>query len=133
MTPTVRDATDEDVAAVERLAAVPRAAAERLVRERRVRVADDDGETVGLVAYEADRNAVHVTHLAGDAAAAAALLDEPVSFARAEGLPVEAVVPESEDGALDAVTAAGFESVGDGPRFAGERTTRYRLTVDGND
>ncbi|MBP1955992.1 hypothetical protein J2752_002923 [Halarchaeum rubridurum] len=140
--PTVRDAHDGDVDALAALAGIETGAAERLVRDRRVAVAEraddaegeaDGPEVVGVLAYEVSGDAVHVTRLAGETPAVAALLDEPVAFARAENMVVEALVPESADGALDAVTNAGFEAVGDGPRFAGERTTRYRLAVDEND
>jgi len=127
---TVRDARPGDVEVVADLADTPRAVATRLLRERRVRVAEREGAVVGLLAYDATRSAVHLTRLAGDVETVAALLAEPVAFARAEDLPVEAVVPEGEAGARDAVAAAGFEDVGDGPRFEGERTRRYRLVVD---
>ncbi|WP_435099222.1 hypothetical protein [Halarchaeum sp. P4] len=130
---TVREADPEDVDAIADVAGVPTRAAERLLRERAVRVAERDEAVVGVLAYDADADAVHVTRLVGDTDAAAALLEEPIAFARAENLTVEVVVPESESGALDAVTSAGFEAAGAGPRFAGERTERYRLTPDGDE
>lgn len=130
---TVREADPEDVDAIADVTGVPTRAAERLLRERAVRVAEHDESVVGVLAYDADGDAVHVTRLAGDADAAAALLEDPVAFARAENLPVEVVVPESESGALAAVTSAGFERTGDGPQFAGERTERYRLAPDGEE
>ncbi|GGN26542.1 hypothetical protein [Halarchaeum nitratireducens] len=130
--PTVRDAHDGDVGVIAELTDIETGAAERLVRDRRVVVAEREGDVVGVVAYEASSGAVHITRLAGETAAVAALLDEPIAFARAEGIDVEALVPDAAGGALDAVTNAGFEAVGDGPRFDGERTTRYRLAVDEN-
>lgn len=130
--PTVRDAHDGDVDAIAALLDVETGAAERLVRDRRAVVAEREGDVVGVVAYEVSGGAVHVTRLAGGTAAVAALLDEPIAFASAENIAVEALVPDGADGALDAVTNAGFEAVGDGPRFGGERTTRYRLAVDEN-
>lgn len=135
---SVRDAHDGDVDAIAALANVEAGMAERLIRDRRVAVAErtgdgsDEPEIVGVVAYEVADGVLHVTRLAGDTAAIASLLDEPIAFARAENMVVEALVPDSADGALDAVTAAGFEVAGEGPHFAGERTTRYRLTVDEN-
>ncbi|GAD52586.1 hypothetical protein MBEHAL_1346 [Halarchaeum acidiphilum MH1-52-1] len=145
----VRDAHDGDVDSIAALTTVETGVAERLVRERRVAVAEragggdgtsGDGETeddesdaiVGVVAYDVADAAVHVTRLAGETEAVAVLLDEPIGFARAEDMSVEALVPDSAAGALDAVTDAGFKAVGEGPRFAGDRTTRYRLTVDEN-
>ncbi|WP_188883338.1 hypothetical protein [Halarchaeum grantii] len=127
---TVRDAAPSDVDAVADLVGVPSRAAERLLRERAVLLAERDGDATGALAYDADADAVHVTRLVGDAEAVAALLEEPIAFARAETIPVEVVVPASASGALDAVANAGFEDVGDGPRFAGERTARYRLAVE---
>jgi hypothetical protein len=90
--------------------------------------ASDPAEDIrGFVAFDARPGVVHVTQLAGDRDAVARLLEEPVGFARREGMAVEAVVPESAGAVGAAVETAGFETVGAGPRFEGERTRRYRL------
>lgn len=87
-----------------------------------------DGATVrGFLAFDADEGAVHVTQVAGGREAVDRLLDEPLRFAANEGMPVEAFVPDSESTVVDAVEAAGFESVGDRPQFDGEPIRRYRL------
>ena len=148
----VRDAVQDDVEALATLADLPVSAAAHLVVERTVRVAErdsggDDGDAEseasiegkdgdggsdrddvrGFVAFDARPGVVHVTQLAGDHDAVARLLEEPVGFARREGMAVEAVVPESAGAVGAAVETAGFETVGAGPRFEGERTRRYRL------
>jgi len=130
---TVRDARPDDADAVSDLGDVPRGVAERLLRERRVRVAADGERLVGFLAYDVTPAALHLTWLAGECETVAALLEEPIAFARAEAVPVEAVVPVAESGALDAVANAGFESVGDGPMFDGERTRRFRLLTTARD
>lgn len=132
----VRDAVDEDVPAMADLADLPRAAAERLLRERRVRVAvedaEDDAETeadgtvVGFAAYDTYNGAIHVTRLAGDEDAFDELLEEPRSLARSEDVPVEVVVPESDEETRRAVETLGFEARENGPRFGGEETRKYR-------
>ncbi|MCG1004511.1 MULTISPECIES: hypothetical protein [Halobacterium] len=120
----VRDATGDDADAMDRVADDDIDAA-RLVRDRTVRVADDNGDIAGFVAFDAWRGAVHVTRLAGDAETVGALLDGPREFAANEGLSVEAVL--NEDDALgDVLEAEGFEDVGAGPRFDGAPTRRYR-------
>ncbi|MGQ4557131.1 hypothetical protein [Halobellus sp. GM3] len=90
--------------------------------------ADDATESVlGFVAFDVRGGRVHVTQLAGDAAVAERLLAEPIRFAVSEGLEVEFVVPDVDDSAASAAEAAGFETVGAGPSFEGEPTTRYRF------
>jgi len=120
----VRDATAEDAAALDALADDDLDAA-RLVRDRTVRVADDDGDLAGFVAFDAGRGAVHVTRLAGDPETVAALLDGPREFAAHERLPVEVVLDEG-DALADVLADEGFEDAGAGPRFDGARTRRYR-------
>ncbi|MFC7167193.1 hypothetical protein [Halospeciosus flavus] len=124
----VRDAVDEDAPAMADLADLPRAAADRLLRERRVRVAaeDADDEIVGFAAYDTYNGAIHVTRLAGDEASFDDLLDEPRGLARSEDLPVEVVVPESDEETRRAVETLGFEARENGPRFEGEETRKYR-------
>lgn len=127
----VRDAVEADASALAECGDLPASAAAQLVHDRTVRVVVEDGdedETVrGFVAFDAATDAVHVTQLAGDRDAVARLLDEPARFAEREGMPVEVLLPASEDALADAVAAYGFADSGDGPRFEGEATRRFRL------
>lgn len=128
----VRDAVEADASALAECGGLPASAAAQLVHDRTVRVVvedgDDEDETVrGFVAFDAATDAVHVTQLAGDRDAVARLLDEPARFAEREGMPVEVLLPASEDALADAVAAYGFADAGDGPRFEGEATRRFRL------
>lgn len=86
----------------------------------------DEPAIVGVVGFDAEREAVHVTHLAGDETAYDALLAEPVRFARTVELPVRMLVPESDEALRTAVEDFGFEEDGFGPRFDGTPTRRYR-------
>jgi hypothetical protein len=123
----VRDALEADAEALAGLAGSPRDVMRNLVHDRTVRVAVVDDELRGFVSFDARADTVHVTQLAGDPDAVDRLLSEPVEFARAEGMAVELLVPESESALPDAAVAAGFEHRGNGPRFDGEATVRYRL------
>ncbi|SEW16520.1 GNAT family N-acetyltransferase [Halobacterium jilantaiense] len=123
----VRDATAEDADAVTRLASTD-VDADRLVRDRSVRVACVDEEVVGFLAYDTWRGAVHVTRFGGDEDTVDDLLGAPRQFANRESLPLEIVVPESEDGVAELLEAEGFEETGDGPLFDGEHTRRFRWT-----
>lgn len=137
----VRDAVEADASALAECGGLPASAAAQLVHDRTVRVAceggatpegedggDNGDETVrGFVAFDAATDTVHVTQLAGDQDAVARLLDEPARFAEREGMPVEVLLPASEDALADAVAAYGFADSGDGPRFEGEATRRFRL------
>lgn len=100
--------------------------ADRLIRDRTVRVAETDAGVVGFLAFDTWRGSVHVTRLAGDADAIDELLDSPCSFAERESLPVEVVLLNDDESLRDVVVGAGFEEVGAGPMFDGERTRRYR-------
>lgn len=120
----VRDATAEDAAALDALADDDLDAA-RLVRDRTVRVAENDNGVAGFVAFDAWRGAVHVTRLAGDPETVGELLDGPREFAAHEGLAVEAVLVEDDEFG-DVLLNEGFEDAGAGPRFDGARTRRYR-------
>lgn len=124
----VRDATNDDEAALGDLADGDVDAA-RLVRDRTVRVAETDDGIDGFVAFDAYRDAVHVTRLAGGPAAVEVLLGEPCSFAANECVPVEAVLLDPEDAIREALLGAGFEDVGPGPRFDGQQSRRYRRDV----
>lgn len=120
----IRDATADDAAALVALADEEVDAA-RLVRDRTVRVAIEDSDVTGFVAYDTWRGAVHLTRLSGDPEAISELLDSPREFAASEAVPVEAVLVEGDDlaGVLE---DAGFEDVGPGPAFDGEQTRRFR-------
>jgi hypothetical protein len=120
----IREATADDAGALVALADDELDGA-RLVRDRTVRVAEREDDVAAFVAFDTWRGAVHVTRLAGDAAAVGELLDAPRQFAVGEGLPVEAVLVEG-DALADVLEDAGFEDVGEGPTFDGKRTRRYR-------
>ncbi|MFB6268795.1 MAG: hypothetical protein ABEH83_02545 [Halobacterium sp.] len=124
----VREATADDADALVALADDELDGA-RLVRDRTVRVAENDDGVAGFVAFDTWRGAVHVTRLDGDPDAVGELLDAPRQFAAGEDLPVEAVLVEG-DALGDVLVDAGFEDVGPGPMFDGEQTRRYRLPVD---
>jgi len=88
---------------------------------------ESDPNARAVLAYEVRPDAVHVARLGGSDRGVETLLTEPERFAAAEGLPVEAVVPAADEGTRQALGNAGFEAVGDGPTFEGDRTIRYRL------
>jgi hypothetical protein len=149
----VRPAVEADAAAMAELADRPVAVLRDVIHDRSVRVAvgneaaegvplrsddvttgsttaDDatDGEQgilSGFVCYDATREAVHVTALVGSEGACERLLDPPIKFGECESLPVE-LVAGGEGTAAAAARAAGFEDCGDGPRFDGAATRRFR-------
>jgi hypothetical protein len=122
----VRDATAEDTDEVARLASAD-VDADRLVRDRSVRVAvDANDDVVGFLAYDTWRGSVHVTRFGGDEDAVGDLLAAPRQFASRESLPLEMVVPESDDDVAGLLEAEGFEETGAGPLFGGEHTRRFR-------
>jgi hypothetical protein len=151
----VRDAVEDDREALGELADAPAEVMANVVHDRTVRVAvreaDDDGEEsddpdgqsdgtgveanetgldpeiVGFVGFDAMPGTVRVTYLRGTRQARERLLEEPVRFARKEGMAVEALVPEDEAETRVVVENAGFDRVGTGPRFEGSRTIEYRL------
>jgi hypothetical protein len=88
---------------------------------------DDESSIVGFVGFDAMPGTVRVTYLCGTRQARERLLEEPVRFARKEGMAVEALVPEDESETREVVEDAGFDRVGTGPRFDGSRTIEYRL------
>ena len=87
-------------------------------------------EIAGFVSFDARDETVYVTQIAGSQATCSRLLEEPIGFARREGMTVELLVPEGETDIRDAVEAAQFVASGQGPRFSGRPTTRYRLDPD---
>jgi hypothetical protein len=123
----VRDAVEGDAGRLASLTEAPQDVMRNLVHDRTVRVAEDDEEIAGFVSYDAEERTVHVTQLEGDPATFDRLLDEPLSFARSEGMAVELLVPEDEPAVGDAAIEAGLAEVGSGPRFEGTPTQRYRL------
>lgn len=135
----IREAVEADAERMADIADSPPAVMRNLVHDRTVRVASEDGaggdgdsdqpedDIIGLVSFDARDSTVHVTQLAGTKEACARLIEEPVRFAKREGMGVELLVSETDDGVREAVEGAGFENRGSGPRFEGEETTRYRL------
>ncbi|MEZ3165268.1 hypothetical protein ABNG03_09300 [Halorubrum sp. RMP-47] len=94
---------------------------------------DDDGgddtpidAVDGFVAFDVRDGTVHVTNFEGTAGAVERLFEEPIGFAKREGMAVEAIVPADGVG-QDVVDAVGFEAAGSGPRIEGSATTRYRF------
>jgi len=123
----LRDAVEADAGRLAALTDTPRDVMRNLIHDRTVRVAERDGEIVGFVSFDAREGTVHVTQLEGEADIYDDLLEEPVGFARAEGMAVELLAPDDEVETQEAADAAGFDRTGDGPYFDGESTTRYRL------
>jgi hypothetical protein len=124
----VRDAVEADAERLASLTDTPRDVMRNLVHDRTVRVAEREGEIAGFVSYDARERTVHVTQMEGDPGTFERLLDEPVGFARTEGMAVELLAPEGEPHLEEAALAAGFDEVGRGPRFEGKPTTRFRLS-----
>jgi hypothetical protein len=88
---------------------------------------DRAASVLGFVSFDARPDAVHVTQLDGTPAACTRLLEEPLAFARREGMAVELLVPGDSDAVRDAVEEVGFDERGRGPRFEGQPTVRYRM------
>lgn len=128
----VREATVEDVDRLASLFETSSATAAALIQERTVRVLTESEEMAessaiqAAVAFDATESAVHVTRLVGDPDGFTRLLAEPLTFAAAEGLPVESVVPESDESICRAMEATDFKTDGPGPWFDGNPTIRYR-------
>jgi hypothetical protein len=130
----VRDAVEADADRLAELTGQPADVMRNLVHDRTVRVAVDpddvdeevDPRVVGFVSYDAQNGAVHITQFEGTLDACDLVLDEPLRFARGEGMPVELLVAENEDEKRDLVEAAGFRNDGRGPSFDGMPTVRYR-------
>ncbi|MEF8780356.1 MAG: hypothetical protein V5A46_06735 [Haloferacaceae archaeon] len=149
----VRDAVEADADAMARLTEQPADVMRNLVHDRTVRVAvegsnssgkttrsvasetesDPDESTdpplLAIVSFDARQETVHVTQLAGDREAVGRLLEEPIRFARGEGMDVEAIVGADDEMARAAVETKGFDRVGSGPLFGGNPTVRYRLEI----
>lgn len=125
----VRDAVEADAERLAELTDSPEDVMRNLVHDRTVRVAAADEEVRGFVSYDARAETVHVTQLEGDDETCDRLLDEPVRFARTEGMSVELLVPEDETRTREVAEDAGFERAGTGPAFEGQPTVRYRLAA----
>jgi hypothetical protein len=124
----VRDAVEADAEHLASLTDTPRDVMRNLVHDRTVRVAEHDDGIAGFVSYDARERTVHVTQMEGEPDTFERLLEEPVRFARTEGMAVELLAPEDEPGLREAALDAGFDEVGRGPRFEGRPTTRFRLS-----
>jgi hypothetical protein len=122
----IREAIEEDAPRLGELADGPTDVMRNLVHDRTVRVAVDDEEVVGFVSFDAREGVVHVTQLAGPVEVCRRLIEEPIGFAEREGMAVELLVPEDDEGLRKAAEAAEFTETGSGPEFAGTSTTRYR-------
>jgi hypothetical protein len=123
----VRDAVEADAVELAGLVDAPADVLRNLVHERTVRVLEaDDDDVAGFVSYDARDGVVHVTQLAGTLAGCERLLEEPIGFADTEGMAVELLAPEDETTVQDAAENAGFDRVGTGPLFQGQRTVRFR-------
>lgn len=123
----VRDAVEADAGRLAELTGSPADVMRNLIHDRTVRIAEDGEEIVGFVSFDAQRDTVHVTQIEGTDGACERLLEEPLRFARTEGLAVELLVLERRDDLRATADEAGFEQLGPGPRFDGMPTVRYRL------
>ncbi|PSQ58299.1 MAG: hypothetical protein BRD23_07355 [Halobacteriales archaeon SW_9_67_25] len=123
----VRDAVEADAGRLASLTDTPRDVMQNLIHDRTVRVAEQDDELRGFVSYDAREGTVHVTQMDGDPATFQRLLEEPIRFARMEGMAVELLAPADEPELQDAAIAAGFDEIGSGPRFEGQPTTKLRM------
>jgi hypothetical protein len=139
----VRDAFEADADALSAIADVPADVIRNLIHDRTVRVArreattagpnadtaepSDDRDVTGFVSFDVRDGTVHVTQLAGTAAACERLLAEPVRFATSEGMTVELLAIEDDETIREAAEAAGFGRAGAGPAFDGQSTVKYRL------
>lgn len=122
----LRDAVEADAERLATLTDAPRDVMRNLVHDRTVRIAERDGEIVGFVSYDARDQTVHVTQIESETGSYEPLLEEPIRFARSEGMTTELLLLESESEIQAVADEMGFDEVGSGPRFEGEPTVRYR-------
>lgn len=137
----VRDAVEDDAAALAALSDVSESALRNVVHDRTVRVLVDDladsatadatAPVRGFVSYDVRDGVVHLTQFGGDREAVGRLLEEPLRFAAAESMPVEVLVGEDDETMRGALEAERFELRGRGPAFGGTPTFRYRRDVTG--
>ncbi|WP_436902480.1 hypothetical protein [Halovenus halobia] len=123
----LRDALEADASRLASLTDTPRDVMRNLVHDRTVRIAERDEDIVGFVSYDARDQTIHVTQLEGKESIYEQLLEEPLRFARTEGMAVELLVLETESEIQTVASEMGFEQTGPGPRFEGEPTVRYRV------
>lgn len=122
----LRDAVEADAGRLASLTDTPRDVMRNLVHDRTVRIAERDDDIVGFVSYDARDQTIHVTQLEGEDSVYERLLEEPVRFARGEGMAVELLILDEQTEIQTVADEMGFDHVGSGPRFAGESTVRYR-------
>lgn len=138
----VRDAVEADAEALGAISDTPADVMRNLVHDRTVRVAEREGDTsgtngeagrtdevnvLGFVSFDVRDRTVYITQLDGTPEASERLLAEPVRFAAKEAMDVELLVGVDHAELRTAAENAGFEKVGSGPMFEGDRTVRYRL------
>ncbi|ELY55025.1 hypothetical protein [Natronolimnohabitans innermongolicus] len=141
----VRDALEADADALASIADSPTDVMRNLVHDRTVRVAEDGShdpnadvsgsqygasdpeDLLGFISFDAQGETVHVTQLDGTGEACKQLLAEPVRFAERESMAVEVLAPPNTETIEDAAEELGFERRGQGPRFDGSPTVRFRL------
>ncbi|PSP95818.1 hypothetical protein BRC91_00515 [Halobacteriales archaeon QS_4_62_28] len=123
----IREAVEADAERMAELSESPPDVMRNLVHDRTVRVATTDDEVVGFVSFDARDSTVHVTQIGGSRKACEQLIEEPIRFAKREGMTVEVLLPEDENETRAAIESAGFEDDGTGPQFDGRSTTRYHL------
>jgi len=128
----MRDAVEADAERLASLTDTPRDVMRNLVHDRTVRIAEQDDEIAGFISYDARDQTVHVTQLEGDSEVYEGLLDEPIRFARTEGMAVELLALREEDDIGPVAKSVGFEREGPGPTFEGKPTVRYRLEDPGD-
>ncbi|MDZ7746491.1 MAG: hypothetical protein U5K28_08245 [Halobacteriales archaeon] len=126
----LRDAVERDAEWMTALTGRPADVTRNLIHDRTVRVAvtgeeDEEEDALGFVAYDARRETVHVTQIQGTTEACRELLEAPLGFAASEGMSVELLLAV-DDELREVVASKGFEEVGEGPRFDGTQTIRYR-------
>lgn len=123
----VRDAIEADAEELAAQTGAPRDVMRNLVHDRTVRVAIAEDDVSGFISFDARQDTVHITQLEGSKEICEQLLDEPIRFARKEGMDVELLIAESDDEMRDVVENVAFEWKGYGPSFEETRTVRYRL------
>jgi hypothetical protein len=123
----LRDAVEADAGRLAALTDTPPDVMRNLVHDRTVRVAEATDEIVGFISFDARDQTVHITQIEGDSEAYESLLEEPLRFAKSEGMAVELLAIDSDADVHAAADEIGFEHSGAGPRFEGEPTTRFRI------
>lgn len=123
----VRDAVEADAGRMAELTDAPADVMRNLVHDRTVRIAVDGEEVLGFVSFDARRDTVHITQFEGTEEACQRLLEEPLRFARNEGMSVELLLAEDDEDLRTVAENAAFQHEGYGPRFDGTPTVRYRF------